>query len=226
MTTFRTVNGVGQGDGSLEKMAAEDSDIGKILGGDVRAQHKIQINFGPGRTTRREFKTIITLWESGKFFHGGGDSQMYFCLDHRVFNNDSTTPPSALPLYRQLMRERNEWGCGNAITGADIRGPVARCPGCKNFIQIEYLTGQLPFYGSTGELAELITHIFHKLNDDADIYCKYDRTDIRCEMQKSRDGVEKAHQLRGLFIYPLFRIMQDIGAGASLEKRFKTFFLA
>lgn len=203
-----------------------DKDIKLIFDGDIRAGHKIQINFGPGRSVLKDFKAIITLWESGKFFHGGGDGHMYSCIDHRVFNNEATTSPSALPLMRRLAKERTSWGCGHPITGADIRGPVARCPGCKNLIQIQYLTGQLPFYGSVTELAELIAIIFHKLRDDADIYCKYDRTDIRYEMQKARDGVEKAHQLRGLFIYPLFHIIKDTEAGATIEGRFKALFSA
>lgn len=217
---------IGEGTGSLRAQAADDSDIKKILEGDVRAGHKIQINFGPGRSALRDFKALITLWESGKFFHGGGDGAMYLCLDHRIFNNDATTAPSALPIMRKMMKERTEWGCGSPITGADIHGPLAMCPGCKNMVQIDYLTGQLPFNGSVVELSELVALIFHKLRDDADIYCKYDRTDIRFEMQKSRHGLEKAQALRGLFIYPLYRIMQDVRAGASLEGRFKAFFLA
>lgn len=217
---------LGIGSGSLEALAKSDKDIKTILDSDVRAGHKIQINFGPGRSSLKDFKALITLWESGKFFHGGGDGQIYTCMDHRAFNNHPTTAPSALPLMRKMMKERTDWGCGHPITGADIRGPVARCPGCKNLTQIRYLTGQMPFNGSVVELAELVSIIFHKLRDDADIYCKYDRTDIRYEMQKARDGVEKAHQLRGLFIYPLFRILQDVAEGASLENRFKAFFLA
>lgn len=217
---------VGSGEGSLVEMSSRDEDISKILGGDVRAAHKIQVNFGPGRSALKDFKALVTLWESGKFFHGGGDGQMYTCMDHRVFNNNSTTPPTALPLLRRMMKERTDYGCGGPITGADIRGPIARCPTCLNMIPAEYLTGQMPFFGSATQLAELVTILFHKLKDNADIYCKYDRTDIRYEMQKAKDGAEKAHQLRGLFIYPFYRIMQDIGGGASIEGRFRAFFLA
>ncbi len=205
----------------------QDEDIKKILGGDVRAGHKIQINFGPGRSALQDFKAIITLWESGKFFHGGGDGQIYTCMDHRVFPNNATVAPSALPIMRSMVKEgRTEWGCGSPIGSMDIRGDVALCPNCKNLIQIKYLTGQMPFNGSVVELAELVAHIFHKLKDDADIYCKYDREDIRYKTQVLKMGADEAHRLRGLFIYPLIRIMQDIGAGASLEGRFKAFFSA
>jgi hypothetical protein len=210
---------------SIETLTREDRDIRTIIDGDIRARHKIQVNFGPGRSGTKDFKAMVTLWESGKFFHGGGDAQIYTCMDHRVFNNHPTTAPSALPLMRRMSKERTSWGCGHPITGADIHGPIARCPGCKNLIQIRFLTGQMPFNGSVVELSELVVMIFHKLKDDADIYCKYDRTDIRYENQ-ARDSVEKAHRLRGLFIYPLYRIMKDVSEGATLENRFKAFFLA
>lgn len=220
------MNFIGTGEGKLENIISGDKDLKKIIESDVRAGHKIQVNFGPGRSGLRDFKAIVTLWESGKFFHGGGDGHMYTCMDHRIFENDSTTPPSALPIIRKMTKERTEWGCGHPLTGADIRGPIAMCPGCKNMIPIQYLTGQLPFFGSAQELAELVALVFHKLKDDADIYCKYDRTDIRYEMQVARDGTDKAHQLRGLFIYPLYRILKDVSSGASIEGRFKAFFLA
>ncbi len=216
----------GSGEGNLRQIASSDADLQRILDADVRASHKIQINFGPGRAGLNVINLHITHWEPGKHFHGGGDAHMYTCLDHRIFENDSTTPPSALPVFRRLAKERTDYGCGHPITDADIRGPMAMCPGCKNLIPCQYLLGQIPFYGSAQELAELTAILFHKLRDDADIYCKYDRTDIRFEMQKSRYGLEKAQQLRGLFIYPMGRIMKDIGAGASLEGRFKAFFLA
>lgn len=218
---------VGSGEGNLQQMANQDEDIRKILDDEVMAGHKIQINFGPGRSAMKDFKALITLWESGKFFHGGGDGHMYTCMDHRIFNNHATTAPSALPIFRQMMKDgRTERGCGHPITDVDIRGDVAMCPGCKNLIPIKYLLGQIPFSGSVGELAELVAIIFHRLKDNADIYCKYDRTDIRCEMQKSSHGVEAAHKLRGLFIYPFYRILKDVANGASLEGRLKAFFLA
>lgn len=225
--TFKTDEmGRGTGEGNLRAMAEADEEIKKILEADVRASHKIQINFGPGRSGLRDFKALLTLWESGKHFHGGGDALMYTCLDHRIFENNSTAPETALPVFRRLAKERLDRGCGHPITDADIRGPVALCPGCKNMMPTDYLLGQIPFYGSAQDLAELTAIIFHKLRDDADIYCKYDRTDIRFEMQKSRYGLDKAQQLRGLFIYPMGRIMKDVSAGASLEGRFKAFFLA
>ena len=212
----------------MEQLLESDEDLKKIVtGGDVRAGHKIQINFGPGRSVRKEFKALLTMWESGKFFHGGGDGVMYMCLDHRIFEKDNTTPPSALPLLRRMQKDgRTEWGCGSPITAADIRGSVAMCPGCKNMIPIDYLTGQIPFFGSIEELAAMLAILFHRLKDDADLYCKYDRSDIRYETQVKKNGADIAHRLRGLLIYPLYRILQDVGVGSSLESRFLAFIKA
>lgn len=211
----------------LDDILESDEDLKKIVtGGDVRAGHKIQINFGPGRSGLREFKAIVTIWESGKFFNGDGDGVMYSCLDHRLFEKDNTTPPSALPIFRRMQKERTEWGCGHPIGGADMRGPVALCPGCKNMVKCKDLTGQIPFYGTVAELSELVAIIFHLLNDNADIYCKYDRTDIRYKTVEVKNGAEEARKLRGLLIYPYYRILQDIANGSSLESRFRAFFLA
>lgn len=205
----------------------QDADVAKILSGDgLKAKYKIEVHFGPGRSGIKDFKALIVPWESGKFFHGGGDGQMYMCIDHRIFEKDNTTPPSALPILRKTMRERTEWGCGHTITSNDIRGDAALCPGCKNLINVRNLTGQLPFYGSVTQLSELVEIIFHKMNDDADIYCKYSPTDIRYKTQAEFKGVEEARRLRGLMIYPLYRILQDISSGASLLSRFKACFLA
>jgi hypothetical protein len=206
-------------DNQLEKLIKTELD--------TRASHKIQINFGPGRSGIKDFKALITLWESGRFFHGGGDGHLYSCMDHRLFEKDNTTPPSALPVFRRMQKEgRTEWGCGHPIGSADIRGPAALCPGCKNLINVSQMTGQLPFYGSVQDLSELVTILFHKLKDNADIYCKYDRTDIRYKMQETKNGVEEAHKLRGLLIYPLYRILADTASGSSIEGRFKALFLA
>lgn len=204
-----------------------DPEIEKILtGNDVRAKFKIEVHFGPGRSGLKDFKALVIPWESGKFFHGGGDGQIYVCLDHRLFEKDNTTPPSALPVLRRMEKERTEWGCGGLIRSSDMRGPVAMCPKCKNLVPVAHLTGQLPFYGSVLQLSELVEILFHKMEDDADVYCKYSPTDIRYKTQAEFKGVEEARRLRGLMIYPLYRILSDIANGTSLVSRFKACFLA
>src|SRR5688572_482708 len=83
---------------ALQKEFDERVDGPSVLEPDgIRAGYKIEVHFGPGRTSRAEYKALVLLMESGKHFHGGGDGQIYICMDHRPFEQ-STTPPTALPL--------------------------------------------------------------------------------------------------------------------------------
>lgn len=193
---------------------------------DALAKFKIEIHFGPDRTTKRDFRALVLLMESGKFFHGGGDGQMYVCLDHRLYEKDNTTPPSVLPQLRQMMKERTEYGCGAPIGTAQIAAGIALCTSCNRRIDARYLTGQMPFYGSIQELAELTEILFRRLGSDADVYCKYHPKDIRYRTQAEMKGVEEARRRRALLIYPLRNILKDTTAGASLVDRFVACFRA
>jgi hypothetical protein len=200
------------------------SDI--VSGDDIKASHKIEIHFGPDRTGKKEFRAIVLLMESGKFLNGEGDGQMYLCMDHRPLEKHSTTPISALDFLRSMKRERVRYGCGTPIPSHAIVAGMAICPGCKMMINALHLTGQLPFYGTVDELAEMTEILFHKLGDNADIYCKYHPADIRYKTQEDFKGVETARRLRGLFIYPLKNIFKDLTSGGTLTSRFKALFLA
>jgi len=194
----------------------------------LRAGYKIEVHFGPGRTDRRKYKALILLMESGKHFHGGGDGQMYMCLDHRPYEATNTTPPSVLPALRAKMKKQafKISGCGSPIPSSQVQLGLARCPACQRIINAEHLMGQLPFYGTTQDLAELVEILFLSLRHNADIYCKYDRKDIRFAVCEKAKGLEEARQLRGLFIYPLKNIIKEVSAGATLRSRFEAFFRA
>lgn len=196
--------------------------------GEIRAKFKIEIHFGPDRTTKKDFKALVLLMESGKFFHGGGDGQMYLCLDHRLFEESNTTPPSVLPTLKRMAqaKEPTPHGCGAPIGSMNIIADVALCTGCKRRIPSMHLTGQMPFYGSIQELSELTELLFRKLNSDADVYCKYHPLDIRYRTQAEVKGMEEARRLRGAFLYPLKHIIQDTSTGASLVDRFTALFKA
>ncbi len=190
---------------------------------DVYAGYKIELTLGPDRSSYKEFGALITLWESGKHFHGGGDSLMYFCFDCR-----GLTPKSS---WRELLavldkKAGSYRGCGGAIPGDAIGGGIGMCPNCERPVNTDLLTNPFPFWGSSKELAQFIARYFRTLKSNADIYCKYHPTDIRYKAMEQEKGLEVARRLRGLHIYPLHRVMRDISAGASLENRFKAFFSA
>jgi len=208
---------------TLAEISEADKDIGKILEGDgIRAGYKIEVFFGPDRSALKEYYAFISLMESGKFFHGGGDANAYFCLDCRVIN-----PNSAVKLLTAILdgKERHDvYGCGHPIINAAMGGGMACCPNCKRMMQTDYLTGQLPFHGTTQDLSKFVARYFDILKHNADIYCKYHWTDIRYKSMEQGKGLDTARRLRGMFIYPLARIISDSAGGASVESRLRAFF--
>lgn len=195
-------------------------------GDGLRAHYKIEVIFGPGRTDRREFKALILLMESGKHLHGGGDGQMYICLDHRPFERNNTTPPSAFPALRAKMKRETFpiMGCGAPIPSSQVQLGLARCPNCGRIVNAVNLTGQIPFYGSTQELAELVEILFMRLKHNADIYCKYYKTDIRFAALSKPQSLSELSD--NPFIYPLRNIIKQTANGSSLRSRFEAFFKA
>ena len=183
-----------------------DEHTAHIMGADqIVARYKIEILFGTDRTVTGPNTYCLQAFESGKRFHGGGDELMYWCKD---------------------VREGHDEGCWSPILGDNVFRGVAFCAKCSAQINANYLTGQR--YGNvpTKVLAEHVAGIWRQLGMSADIYCKYDRQDMRMEIMEKKVGAARAHELRGLFIYPLRNILSETAAGASVESRFEAFFKA
>lgn len=214
----------------LEKLKEEDADVKLLLeGGIVLAKYKIEVMVGPDRSAFKDFRALISIHESGKHFHGGGDAGMYLCMDHRLFEKDNTTPPSALPLLRRMQKERTEWGCGTPIPSSVIAGPLANCPGCGNLIAVENLTGQIPYFGSIVGLVELVDIMFNKFGGNSDIYLKHFKYDIRYDMAAPNSEFQKVEKARSNIeksIYPLYRILKDTASGATMPSLIKAFLLS
>jgi len=209
--------------------ASLDQDTKKIMeGAQVRAGFKIEIFFGPKRSVHNDYGALVTVYESGKHFHGGGDSLAYYCLDQKVLPKGPiiSRDDSAFPLLRALLTGKKEVGtigCGHIIPSDNIVLGRALCLHCKKEIYSTELVANAPFFGATADLAEFCELLFVHLKHNADIYCKYDRTDIRYQVCETKYGAEKAHYLRGLSIYPLHNILRDTSNGSSLVSRFKSF---
>jgi hypothetical protein len=186
------------------KKGPNEAEVHAVLDGTVRAKYKIEVFFGPKRTIAGPNVVQVKFFESGKKLHGGGDDLMFLC---RSNDND------------------NE-GCGGFISSDCIKGGVAVCPSCGKAIRSDKLSDYLIANFSTRRLAAEILKFFNKLGGSADIYCKYDRTDIRYMAMEKDLGVKRAHELRGLFIYPLARLLRDTNAGADLEGRIYAFLSA
>lgn len=184
-----------------------DKEAERVMGLDDKsfAKYKIEIMFGPKRTVTGPNTYVMQVFESGKRFHGGGDELAYWCKD---------------------VRDGHDEGCWGVIIGDWIRNGMAMCPNCDSVINADFLTGQRFGKVMTKSLAEHTAKIWRQLGCSADIYCKFDRDDIRIKIMEEKVGAEEAHRLRGLFIYPLPNILKDTAAGASVEARFEAFFKA
>ena len=179
-------------------------EVHSVLEGSVRAKYKIELFFGPNRTINGPNVVQVKFFESGKKLHGGGDDLMFICRSS----------------------ENEKEGCGGFIPSDCIKAGVAICPSCSKAINAAYLSDYLIANFSTKRLAKELVTFFNKLGGHADIYCKYDPADIRYVAMVQRLGSKKAHELRGLHIYTLDRILRDTNAGADLEGRFYAFLTA
>lgn len=180
------------------------------VNGEARAKYKIEVTFaGPdplhgykGRTTQGPNRLGITLWESGKHFHGGGDELMYWCKDNR---------------------EGEDGGCWSPISGDNITGEIAYCPHCKRTVSAELLTNMKIGNVSTQQLSKDCEKLFRQLGSNADLYLKYHKSDVHYIAMERAKGPEVAARLKGMHIYPLRNIITDTAFGADLTKRFYAF---
>lgn len=175
---------------------------------EVRAKYKIEISFGPGRTTRGPNLAGIQVWESGKKLHGGGDELMFFCQDVTPGKNDGCW--AVIP---------GDHAGYNQHTGKE----VALCQKCNRVWSPEQLTSMRVFKTSTHSLATTVENLFRQLDSNADLYCKYHPTDIRYQAMLKDKGLETARRLKGMHMYRLARILRDTSAGASLHGRIVAF---
>jgi hypothetical protein len=196
------------------------------------ARYRIQVQFGKDRTIQGPNVCGITLWESGRKFHGGGDTLMYWCAEM-----DTVDPKTGAMLHK------GTGGCGGIIPDAFINAatvstktgdPVARqllaqCPHCGGVIPADRLTSIKTYRATTDRLAEILSDLWHKhlaeggLNGDADVYLKYSRHDMRYIAMEAQLGSERARELKGLSLYPLANILKDALGGATVESCFRAF---
>jgi hypothetical protein len=191
----------------------------KIATGDTPARYKIEVHFGPRRTTNGPNVAAISVFESGLHLDGEGDELMYICAERD--KGLALNAPNVADTDIVWGKE----GCGKFIPGKNLRAGVAVCV-CekRKMMKSEELTSTLLVNLSTEKISNLVASWFRKLDNDADIYVKYHPTDIRYQAMADAQGLDKARSLRGLTIYPLKNIVKDVSNGATLEKRFFALF--
>ena len=189
------------------------------------AAYKIEVNFGPKRTTAGPNIFSISVWESAGALNGGGDALSYFCLekDRGLLEEADDVEPASGKI------QNGTGGCGGIIPDRNMKGGMGKCPSCNNVINLAnattHILGKLP----TTRLAEKVAKLFRQLNEDADIYVVYHPTDMRSVMTANAVTPETAdapRAKRALTIYPLKNILKDTLNGSSVESRFEALFKA
>lgn len=186
-----------------------------------RAKYKLEVHFGPDRSSlhHKLMAALVTIWESGKRLHGGGDEKMYWCG------------------YED---------CGLPFSTDNFAYMHAVCPACQRELlldpysrqeQIEYLhregksstelekmpivVGEKLMKQTPPAIARFLAKAWQDLECHADIYLKFHPKDITIDKthmdHRVHDKVELARTKREPLIYPLSRILKDTLAGGNLE---------
>ena len=192
------------------KVEAKRRALDKLLEREGLATYKIEILFGSGFSTVRPTHGIISFWESGTKFDGGGDTIMHICPGKELKGN----------------------GCDAFIHDTSHGYGFLVCPKCGEAWNGDQVYGQIGFRLGIKDWARVVLRFYQKLDMKADIYVKYHPSDIRSaaaqEQARQHMGevLLKARRSRRPRIYPLKNIIKDTSAGADILTRFEAFLRA
>ena len=191
-------------------LRARMSALDKLLSDQGLAKYKIELSFEYKRSRDLPTFGMMSFWESGSKFHGGGDTKMYFCAGRKLKKNDCEAfIPDASTGYGHLV-----------------------CPRCKIVWQGEQVDGEVGARLSMQGWATLIQRYFLRLDCCADIYLKFPRQSLRAaasveqNKQMMGDKLTRARADIQKCIYPLRHIISETSAGADLHGRFVAFLRA
>lgn len=179
----------------------------------VIAKYKIELMFGKARSNSvTPTPGMLSFWENGSKFHGGGDVKLYLCPGKRL--------------------KRSE--CSAVLQDSYNSGDGVVCPACGTIWKHELLIGEFLFNLPMQKWAQVLHTYFRHFEYNSDLYLKFAPTDIRSvtKMQAEKqtwDGSKKLASVRdkrAKAIYPLANIIKDLNAGADLEKRIFAFLTA
>jgi hypothetical protein len=210
---------------SVETIAANEPSLLKTLTGkdSTKASYKLEIHFGPDRTSlsHKLMAAVVTIWESGRRLHGGGDEKMYWCGYPdcgKPFSTDNfahmhaVCPKCRRELHLDPVSRQEQLDYVN-LEGLPVNG-LDRIP----IVVGEKLLKQTP-----PNVAKFLAKTWYALDCDADIYLKFHPKDIRFD--KTNFGHEVIDKMKGVrakrepVIYSLSRILADTAAGGDVEKR-------
>ncbi len=189
----------------LEKLMAS------MLGGELKANYKIEVIFGDDRSISKPFGGMVSIWTNGGFMHGGGDEAVYLCANE--------IEPSKF--------------CAEPIRLAFISKTFAICPRCKTVVDPKELAGQIYYKLTVQGWVEVLVRAFKRLECSADIRIGHFQGDIRRatleEQTKDHRGekIHKVYNAQKFATYPLRNIVKDTSSSSStLQSRVRAFLLS
>lgn len=178
---------------------------------ETKARFKLEVYFAGGPRRGAEFKGVMCAWTNGGFLNGGGDASVYFCP--KVLDQGSGVKQTCLhPIDVQFVQAKH-----------------AVCVHCRSVTKEIDLVGQISNTMEVAKWARLLTHMFHRLECNADLRICVARGSIRrakeLETEKARGGEEYArvNAQREWITYPLASIIRDTSTGSPLERRIRAF---
>jgi hypothetical protein len=205
----------------LKKVEEEQKDI---------ADFKIEVMFDSRRSARlhKLVPFFVTIWESGKRLHGGGDDKMYWCgyedCGKPIYSSDFGYMHT---VCRHCNRELFLDEQSKAGHIKSLRRENRRSEGIE---RIPTVVGERFCHLPPGKIAELLAKLWYQLDGKADVYFKYSPAKIRYdklhETTKSIDNLESARLQREPGIYTLKSIRKDMAGGSDVQKLFLGWVLA
>lgn len=195
-----------------------------------RADYKIEVLFDSRRSARlhKLVPILVTIWESGKRFHGGGDDKMYWCG-----YDDCGKPikPGLFAFMHVVCPHCNrELFLDEATKAAHIRSLAKENRASSGIEKLPVIFGERFCNLPPPKIAELLEKLWYQLDGKADIYFKHTarkiRYDVLHETPKDLDNLEAVRLEREAGIYTLKSIRKDIASGSSLKNRFLSWILA
>jgi hypothetical protein len=190
---------------------------------DAKARYKIEVHFGHKRSISSLIPNAgcLTIWESGKQFHGGGDDKMYWCGYpdcQRPFSSENFAYNHVVCPHCQKEQFLDPAGKKQHVQYLKKEGRPL-----NNLDKLPMVTGELFFKLSNPKIADLLVKTFRQLDSNADLYLKFHPFDIRFDKDNPGDVTKQllnARAKRDPVIYPLARIIKDSATGSDLGFRF------
>jgi len=200
------------------KIAAEAEKTAEEMA--ARAAFKLQVNFHSSRSIHKPLIFSVSVWESAKRLHGGGDTSCSFCWRQRGAK-------AVVPTNEVTMQKSSPQGCKGIILPRHVSGAFAICPHCMARHRTTEIGDTILYSVFVDDCAAILYQYWLKLGGNADVVIQYNSRDVRQTTLASSDKLRRAREDRGaLSVYPLANILKDTLTGASVEGRLRAFILA